>query len=493
MPVHTEQTPGFEATIPVSGVVGSGTPRFSTDRHESGPLDHFLVERKLGQGGMGAVYLARDLSLDRAVAIKILPDELAREEGAMERFIREAQAQARLNSPHVVQIYFIGRVPGAAEGERGSLYFAMERVDGESLEVLLGRGERVDPELARQLMIQVARGLRDANEAGIIHRDIKPGNLLLGKDRHLKIADFGLAKPREKNLSLTREGAVMGTPYYIAPEQALGEPLDLRADMYALGCTFYHLIAGAPPFDGPTSMAVIARHLKEKPRPLRELDPEVPGRLAAIVDRLMQKDRKDRYATYDELVAALEEAAPERVEYAGFWARGAALALDGVMLSGLIWLLGWPGLVIHLAGVAAGVGYLGQTPGKYLLRIQVQRLDGGRLGLALGLARAVATIWLPFLLGLYVLWYQGFAALTENINGLARPKGVQAEVLVIVSNSALALVYAAGLALAAVQRQKRAVHDFLVGSRVIYRLGTRGGPALSRRARGPAREPEKQP
>ncbi len=260
------------------------------------------------------------------------PDELALKTEAQERFIREAQAQARLSSPNVVQIYFIGRVPaeiapspalpeGAAHG---SLYFAMELAPGGSLEALLERGERLQPEDARRQMIQVTRGLRDAYAEGIVHRDIKPGNLLLGRDGAVKIADFGLAKPRDPNLGLTRDGAVLGTPLYMAPEQAMGEPLDHRADMYALGATFYHLLTGSTPFDAPNAVAMIARHLTAPPPRVRERAPSVPPRLAHIVERLMAKDRAARYATYDDLLAALDAAAPERIEPAGFWTRAAA-------------------------------------------------------------------------------------------------------------------------------------------------------------------------
>src|SRR5262249_7281561 len=145
--------------------------------------------------------------------------------------------------------------------------------------------------------------------AGIVHRDIKPGNLLLDQNRDLKIADFGLAKPRDPNLGLTREGAVMGTPLYMAPEQALGEQLDHRADMYALGCTFYHLLTGAPPFEGPNAVALIAKHLHAPPTPLRERAPHVPAKVAAIIERLMAKDRSARFPSYEELIAALEAAA----------------------------------------------------------------------------------------------------------------------------------------------------------------------------------------
>jgi uncharacterized RDD family membrane protein YckC len=450
-------------------------------------VDHFVVERKIGSGGMGAIYAARDTALDRPVAIKVLPEELAREPGANERFIREAQAQARLSSPHVVQIFFIGRLPpeiargeapkeGApyrAEPERGLLYFAMELIDGESLEAPLVRGERLDPEAARRLMIQAAKGLDDAYRAGLIHRDVKPGNLLADPAGNLKIADFGLAKPRDPNLSLTKEGAVMGTPYYMAPEQAMGETLDLSADMYALGCSFYHLLAGEPPFDGPSPIAVMARHLKSEARPLREACPTVPPALAAVIARLMQKEPGKRYATYADLVGALEAAAPTRVEHAGFWTRGAAWALDCVMASVLIRLLGWPAIVLYMLYMTAAQAYLGQTAAKYVLRIRVERQDGTRLGLGRSLARLLAATWLPCWIGFFMLRTEGFATFKESVLQLAE-LGAAKELIMplVVANVVLAVVYAAGMVMAAVDRQKRAAHDLLVGSRVVYRLGS---------------------
>ncbi len=482
----------LDATLPISGIALSPAPPFARERR-AGRLDHFVVERPLGAGGMGEIYLGRDTSLERPVAIKILPDELAASPEAQERFVREARAQARLQSPHVVQIFFIGRVPPAAnEGSQppspgshqGSLYFAMERVDGESLEARLDRGELFDADLARRLMIQVARGLRDAHRAGIIHRDIKPGNLLVDGEEHLKVADFGLAKPSDPNLSLTRGNTVMGTPYYMAPEQALGEPLDHRADMYSIGCTFHHLLAGEPPFDGPSQMAVIAKHLKEKPTPIRQRAPRVPPRLAGILDRLLEKEPAKRFPTYEALIHALEEAAPGRVEYAGFWARGAALMIDSVAASLLIGLLGPAGLLVHLALVTAGLAYRGQTLGKYLLRIQVQRLDGSPLGLPRAFARSLASMWLPVFLGVVVLVAEGFSGLRGSIAGLARPEGYRALVILAVSNGVLALLYALGLVVAAVQRQKRAAHDFLVGSCAVYHLTT---PASTTSYAGKAR------
>jgi uncharacterized RDD family membrane protein YckC len=476
MPAQPDVSLDLTVPLPTSGVNEITPPPLGAaafDGRTSVRLDHFVVEKKLGSGGMGAIYTARDAALDRPVAIKILPDALAKDPSAQERFIREAQAQARLSSPHVVQIFFIGRLPPAEGSDRGSLYFAMELVDGESLEAVLTRGEKLDPELARRLMIQAAQGLSDAHRAGIVHRDVKPGNLLVDRKHDLKIADFGLAKPRETNLAVTREGAVMGTPYYMAPEQAMGEPVDLRADMYALGCTFYHLLAGAPPFDGPNQVAVMAQHLKAEPPPLVERAPAVPHKLAAIVARLMEKEPVKRYASYEELIAALEAAAPTRLDPAGFWARTAAVALDGILASVLIGFIGFAGLVVHIAYVTAAHAYFGQTAAKYVLRLQVQQLDGTRLGLKRSLARTVTAMWLPFLVGLGSIWTQGFGSFELTVKQLSQLDAARALVVpVLLGNVTLALLWGAGLALAAIDRQKRAVHDLIVGSRVVYRLGS---------------------
>jgi uncharacterized RDD family membrane protein YckC len=451
------------------------------DRYLTARIDHFVIERRLGSGGMGAVYLARDTSLDRLVALKILPDELALRADAQGRFIREAQAQARLRSPQVVQIYYIGHVPAAAEG-RASLYFAMELVDGESLEATVHRGERLAPEQARKLMIQVAHGLRDAHDAGIVHRDIKPSNLLIDKNGHVKIADFGLAKPRDATLGLTQEGTVMGTPYYMAPEQARGEPLDHRADMYALGCSFYHLLAGTEPFVGPTPVVVMSKHLTELPTPIREHRADVPPRLAAVLERLMAKAPADRHASYDELIAELEAAAPEVIEYASFGTRAAASAIDAVLASVLIALLGWPGLFVYIIYLTAAHAYWGQTIAKYALRIQVVRLDGKPLGLARSLLRTAVSLWLPFFVGLLMLWTQGLSGLTTNISKLAELEEAKDLIVpIIVGNVLLTLLYGAGFAVAALHREKRAVHDLCAGSHVLYRLRARTTKDRSKR------------
>ncbi len=451
-----------------------GTPLSSrVDRWVGTTLDHFKVERALARGGMGAVFLATDQSLDRRVAIKVLPDELADEPHLQERFTREARAQARLNSPHVVHIYYVGRTPELDNGQT-SLFFAMELVEGGSLEQVLGNGQRLEPERARRLMIEVARGLRDAQKAGIIHRDIKPGNLLLDKDDHVKIADFGVAKPvDETNPSITLRGAVVGSPLYMAPEQARGAGVDHRSDMYALACTFYHLLSGEPPFDGTNALAVVSGHLTRPPRPLREIAPDVPKPLAKIIERLMQKEPSERYANYDALIADLEAAAPESKQHAGFWARGAAVGVDVGLAGTLIGLIGWPALPLHIAYVTFAHARWGQTVGKHLLRLSVRRTDGSPLGLGRSVARTIMSLWLPFLVGLVILLTEGTSTLEQTINHM-QPAQLDAfrslVVAIAIGNALLSLLWVAGLALAAFHPQKRAAHDLVVGSEVIYRL-----------------------
>lgn len=441
-------------------------------------LDHFRVGRKLGQGGMGAVYEGWDTSLDRPVAIKMLRDDVVRAGGQEERFLREARAQAKLNHPNVVHIYYIGHraPPGGGTGQ-GSLYFAMERIDGDSLEELVERGETLHYEVARKYMIQVAQGLRAAARAGIIHRDVKPSNLMLDSDGFVKIADFGLAKPIGEDAAITQDGAMVGSPLYMAPEQARNLQVDQRADMYSLGATFFQLLTGRPPFEGSTALAVVAQHLQDAPPKVRELVPSVPLPLARIIDRLLEKDPPQRFADYDELLAALEAAAPSTTAYAGFWTRGAATVLDTGLAGILIALVGWPGLVVHLLHVTLAHAFGGQTLAKYFLNIRVQRRSGGgNIGLARSLLRTVVSLWAPVLAGVTILLAQGAGELIETIEHMQPQELDRVQNLVValaISNGLMTLLYGSGLVLAAFHPQKRALHDLAVGSEVTYRL--RGG------------------
>ncbi len=447
-------------------------PPTSVDRWVGKQVDHFQIEKLIGRGGMGAVYLAHDVSLDRKVALKVIPDELAAHAHLAERFVREARAQAKLTSPNVVAIHFIGHMP-ARDDKTGSLYFAMELIDGEPLEAVLERRAMLHPEEARQAMIHVARGLRDAHHAGIVHRDIKPANLLRARDGWVKIADFGIAKPIGSDPKLTEDGAVLGTPLYMAPEQAQGEAIDHRADMYSLGCAFYHLISGAPAFDGPNGIVVATKHVTEAPIPLGEKVKDCPPALAAIVMRLMAKKRADRFADYDALLAALEAAGPEAKVHAGFWVRGAANALDCLLAGTLIAVLGWPAVPIHLVYVTLAHAYWGCTLPKWALSLRVRRRDGTQLGLVRSAVRTFVSLWLPFFLGAITLKTQGASHLRKLVEQLQPVEADEARSLVLafaITHGLLTLMYAAGLAMAAFDRERRAFHDLLVGSEVTYAL-----------------------
>ena len=455
-----------------SGPIPSGAP--SLPRWQGALFDHYRVLEPIGQGGMGTVYLGHDTSLDRKVAIKVLPSELANEPQLQERFVREARAQARLQSAHVVHIHHIGRTP-TEDDTPGSLYFAMEHVPGGSFDDVVDRQERLEPERARHLMIQAALGLRDAQDADIVHRDIKPGNLLLDKNGCLKIADFGVAKPLDGDTQMSQAGVIVGSPMYMPPEQAKGADIDHRTDMYSLGCTFYHLLAGRPPFDAKTPVAIVSKHLSAPTPNLREVAPEVPHKLAAIIRKLMGKEPTDRFDDYDALIAALEAAAPDATQYAGFWARVAAVMIDAILTGVVIGLIGWPGILVHLAYTTYAHHRWGYTLSKYMLNLRVQRTDGRALELGRSLARTVAALWMPLAVGLVVLLTQGTNELVALIEQLQlQPRELDAVqsflIAFVIGNALLSLLYFGGLFAAAFHPQKRAVHDLVVGSQVVYRL-----------------------
>ena len=273
-------------------------------------LAHFRVDRLLGKGGMGAVYLATDLALDRPVALKFLPREIARDPALKERFYREARAQARIAHPNVCHIYFIGE-------QDEQLFFAMEYIDGESLQDRLDREGSLEPAAAVEYCRMAALGLREAHRHGFTHRDIKPSNVMIDRHGTVKVVDFGIVKkaPEDGDSAITSEGGgLIGTPLYMAPEQAKGEAVDLRADMYALGATLHHLISGQPPFRGDTPLSVVSRHLGE-PRPrldMRGGRRRARAALDELCDRMMAKRPGDRFASYDDLLDAFERVSPDR-------------------------------------------------------------------------------------------------------------------------------------------------------------------------------------
>jgi serine/threonine-protein kinase len=261
----------------------------------------FKVLGELGRGGMGIVYLAVDVNLDREVAIKVLPPHLTEPSGVRDRFLREARTAAKLSHPNIVPVY-------RADEKDGVVFFVMRHVDGESLaERLASHGAMASLDAARMLQ-QVALALDYAHARGVIHRDIKPENILLERGTNSAVVtDFGIARLMEA-APATATGQVLGTVHYMSPEQVLGERVDGRSDVYSLGVVGFKAVTGQLPFDSRSATAVLVEHVTKEPPRVRSVGPGVPEALAAIIDRCLAKDRAARYQSAGELAAALDEA-----------------------------------------------------------------------------------------------------------------------------------------------------------------------------------------
>ena len=276
----------------------------------------FTVGPLLGQGGFAAVFRARDNALNRDVAVKVLDVELAPSPNVAERFLREAQTVARLEHPHIVPIYKVGR-------QQEIFYLIMRCIDGPSLGQLLETQHKLSLGDAARIARQVADGLAYAHSHDIVHRDIKPDNILLDKSGHVLVTDFGIAKAAQAaqakagSTHLTSEGMIVGTPEYMSPEQASGDPLDGRSDIYSLGVVLYHMLAGSPPFEGLSSASVLAQQITEPPDPIRRHRPDVPEEMAVVLERMMEKNRSKRFQMASEvsraLVSVMPTAARDRV------------------------------------------------------------------------------------------------------------------------------------------------------------------------------------
>ncbi len=256
--------------------------------------------KKLGQGGMGAVFMAKHKETNRIVALKVLPAKLAADPEFLERFRREARAASALDHPNIVKCVDVGIV-------RDVHYIAMEYVDGEDAETLIAKKGRLAEPLVRRIARQMASALAAASAKGILHRDIKPGNILVDRAGNAKLTDLGLSIAADSDTRVTLSGMTVGTPYYISPEQAQGEPnLDVRTDIYSLGASLYHMVTGRVPFDGENGVVIMTRHVKEPLRPVRSLAPDVSEGFAAVIERMMAKRREDRPRTPEELLAMLD-------------------------------------------------------------------------------------------------------------------------------------------------------------------------------------------
>jgi serine/threonine protein kinase len=260
-------------------------------------LGNYQIVGRLGSGGMGDVYRGYDPQLERSVALKVLPPELARQSDFVRRFVDEAKAAARLVHPNIVQIYSIGE-------DEGRHYFAMQYIAGETLAARLARQKRLSLDDTLSILEQVLSGLAVAHRQGMIHRDIKPGNILLETEHgRALLADFGLVKSLDSTEQMTATGMVMGTVDYISPEQGRGHKVDTRSDLYSVGVLMYQMLSGQLPFVAESATAMIFQHAYERPRALEDFVPDVAPGASAIIRRLMAKDPADRYQTAEDLLA----------------------------------------------------------------------------------------------------------------------------------------------------------------------------------------------
>ena len=307
-------------------------PRLLGDRYE--------LEGVVGRGGMAEVYRARDIRLDRVVAIKTLRADLARDQTFQARFRREAQSAASLNNPSIVAVYDTGEDLSTGMPVP---YIVMEYVDGRTVRDLLIEGHRLLPERALENISGVLRALEYSHQAGIVHRDIKPGNVMVTRTGDVKVMDFGIARAMsDAQATMTQTAQVIGTAQYLSPEQARGERVDSRSDLYSTGCLMYELLTGRPPFTGDSPVAIAYQHVRENPIPPSRLDPDVPPWADAIVLKAMAKSPGERYQTAAEMQADIQRAAsgmqvaamappPTRADYYGYQDRTARMGAAAMM------------------------------------------------------------------------------------------------------------------------------------------------------------------
>ena len=263
----------------------------------------YRVEGTLGSGGFAVVYLVRDLNLKRKLAVKVLSPDLITSQTVLDRFRREAETVAQLSHPHIVPLHFIGQ-------KDDLLYLAMECIEGGSLADRLKRDGKLSASEASRILVEVAGALAYAHKRGVVHRDIKPHNILIEADTgRTLVTDFGIARTTE-GASLTATGMVVGTPAYLSPEQVTGEPSDHRADIYSLGVVGYEMLAGQPPFTAPTPTAVLLKRLAGAPPPLGKLRPDTSTGLRDVIDGMLAPDPKERFQSAADVVRALGGATP---------------------------------------------------------------------------------------------------------------------------------------------------------------------------------------
>ena len=319
--------------------------------------DEFRVGRLLGEGGFAAVFRVRDDALHRDVAVKVLDLGLTPSPALAERFVREARTVARLEHPHIVPIYKVGGYKNEV------LYIIMRCIDGPSLRRLLETHHRLSVRNSARIARQVADALAYAHRAGVVHRDIKPDNILVDAAGHVLVTDFGIAKATEvaAGSPLTTEGMVIGTPQYMSPEQATGERTDSRSDLYSLGIVLYHMLAGEPPFDGESAQSILMKQATVTPTPIQRIRRDVPAALATLLELLLAKDPDARLSTAEQLSRALLDAVPaaarDRVETRRGLGAAAIASLRRVRVAGCL----VSGAVLA-SGAAAGWAVFSRPP-----------------------------------------------------------------------------------------------------------------------------------
>jgi uncharacterized RDD family membrane protein YckC len=351
----------------------------------------------------------------------------------------------------------------------------MELVEGESLRERLDRGERTDWREVIELMLAVARALEQAASVGLVHRDIKPGNLLVDRAGHVKVADFGLAKPSEGSVDMSGRHGFVGTPLYLAPEQAKGEPVDHRTDMYSFGATFYHVLAGKPPFSASSPFALAMKHATDPLPPIREVNPDVPKTLARIIERLMAKDAGARYPKWSQIIEALEATRPRELLPGGLIPRTLAFLIDvfpfavlaAVPLGDSFTVGGWA-LVPYALYLTLALGWRGRTVGMWLFNLVVTDGHGANPSLWRNGARVLVQNW-PFV-SFVTLTYAMSAALgvTELHFDSTAGSPWWLEAGFTCAYLSVVAIWFAGIVVTGVRSQKRNIHDVLTNTRVVY-------------------------
>jgi pSer/pThr/pTyr-binding forkhead associated (FHA) protein len=287
--------------------IGDAVISFSdqpTDDLVGSTMGNYRILSKIGQGGMGAVYKATQISMDRIVALKLLSPNLTRDREYVKGFVNEARLAGSLNHPNIINVHDFGE-------ESGTYYFSMEFIEGENVQDILQREHKLDLPRAIDFTIQVACALEYAHSKSVIHQDVKPQNIMIDTRGDVRLADLGLAKNLGKGAGNPREGVIMGTPHYLAPEIARREVVDGRADQYSLGATLFHMMTGRVPYDGPNSLAVITRHINDPPPNPKKFDVTIPDSIVTIVQKMMAKKPDDRFQTDAELVRELRKVRQE--------------------------------------------------------------------------------------------------------------------------------------------------------------------------------------